>query len=105
MTRQKLAILGTLALGISSAFAQSAGTGTVNVIVHFRTSPDHAGFQRFLNHGAQHHRDFTSIGASLFTINSRDLNLLVSRTPMSLEHRPPDSLHGLQRRTTDDGRA
>src|SRR5579863_3919989 len=79
MTRQFFNTATVLIVGISCGFAQStAPQSTVNVIVRFRSSPDQAGLKRFVAHGAQHRRFFSSIGASLFTVNAQDLNLLAA---------------------------
>src|SRR5579871_4213624 len=78
-----LALIGC----ITPALADDGQRGLVNyarnseqvdVIVRFKASPDQSGHRRFLNHGAVHKRSLALVGADVYTINSRDLDLLAA---------------------------
>ena len=94
-TRTALALfLASFAAAAQSAVAPDSDQ--VDVIVRFKPSPDNVGHHRFAAHGATHKASLSVIGAHVYTVNSRDLNLL-SADP-DVEYIGPD--HKLQATAT-----
>src|SRR5581483_10541185 len=76
-------------ISVSAQIPSSPTSDTADVIVRFKPSPDSVGQRRFAAHGASYKRQLSLIGAHVYTVHSRDLELLKSDPDveyMSFDH-------------------
>ncbi|MGD1098515.1 MAG: hypothetical protein ABSB35_41865 [Bryobacteraceae bacterium] len=87
----RLNFVAAVTLSCVSLFG-AGSDDSMDVIVRFKNSQDQVGQRRFVERGAIHKRSLELVNAHVYTVKSRDLNLLASDP--EVEYLGPD--HPLQ---------